>query len=176
MAFRTGRSSIPPMAFSFVLTTRRSAGGVELLAFGIKTGKQLAIKGSNVRRILPDAKPVLPEADDADVYPGKFADESWSDDSWGERDPKWRAAVKTNLIPRAVRGQQQARRSGHVVVVRRLGSGIIYYSFLLWLGDRRRCRSLLYSEDSSGLFEGGYSVFGGFGISVVEWDMCGGSR
>ena len=67
--------------------------GVELLAFGIKTGKQLAIKASNLRRILPDAKPVLPEADDAGVYPHKFADESWSDDSWDERDPKWRAAV-----------------------------------------------------------------------------------
>ena len=64
------------------------------MAFGIKTGKQLAIKASNLRRILPDAKPVLPEADDADVYPHKFADESWSDDSWDERDPKWRAAVK----------------------------------------------------------------------------------
>ena len=97
---------------------------VEFLAVGIKTGKQLAIKASNLRRILPDAKPVLPEADDADVYPHKFADESWSDDSWDERDPKWRAAVKI-FLPRAVRGQQQARRSGHVVVFRRLGSGII---------------------------------------------------
>ena len=80
-------------------------------------GEHLAIKASNLRRILPDAKPVLPEAGDADVYPHKFADESWSDDSWDERDPKWRAAVKNMFLPRAVRGQQQARRSGWVVVL-----------------------------------------------------------
>jgi hypothetical protein len=29
--------------------------------------------------------------------------------------------------------------------------------------------SLLYSEDYSGLFEGGYSVFGGFGSLGVGW-------
>ena len=97
--------------------------GLELLAFGINTGKQMAITSSNLRRIPPDAEPALPEADDADAHSHQSSDRSWSGDSWAADSrhfPEWKSVVKKlqrHFLPRAVRGRQLARRLDHVVAL-----------------------------------------------------------
>ena len=71
--------------------------GVELMAFGIKTGKQLAIKPSNLRRISQGAKPDPPEEDDSGAHSGQSSDEFWSGGSFGEDSgdySDWQAAIQ----------------------------------------------------------------------------------